>query len=77
MNLILQKLAELGVERLVLPAIPSVLDTWINSFGFSKMDESERLNFLVYTFLDFQGTVFCEKLLNMDLSVVLSLPEGK
>lgn len=77
MHLILQKLGELGVERLVLPAIPSVLNTWINSFGFSKMDQSERLNFLVYTFLDFQGTVFCQKLLNIDLSVVPSLPEGK
>ncbi|KAH6814513.1 hypothetical protein C2S51_023531 [Perilla frutescens var. frutescens] len=72
MNELEKKLGELGVERLVLPAIPSVLNTWITSFGFSKMSESERLNFLAYTFLDFQGTVFCQKLLNINLSVVLS-----
>lgn len=74
---LLQQLAELGVERLVLPAIPSVLNAWITSFGFSKMDESERLNFLAYTFLDFQGTVFCQKMLKIDLSMVLSLPAGE
>ncbi|KAG6382678.1 hypothetical protein SASPL_157617 [Salvia splendens] len=61
------QLAQLGVERLLLPAVPSVLNTWISSFGFSMMDESERLNFLVYTFLDFQGTIFCQKMLKSDL----------
>lgn len=54
---------ELGVERLTLPAAPSVLDTWVTSFGFSKMTDSERLTFLDYTFLDFQDTVMCQKLL--------------
>ncbi|KAL6555494.1 hypothetical protein OROHE_007166 [Orobanche hederae] len=58
-----KKLIELGVERLVLPAVPSVLNTWTTSFGFSTMDESERFKFLDYTFLDFQGTVFCQKAL--------------
>ncbi|KAK3003813.1 hypothetical protein RJ639_018957, partial [Escallonia herrerae] len=61
MNELEKKLMELGVERLVLPAIPSVLHTWTTSFGFSKMRESERLNFLAYTFLDFQGTIMCQK----------------
>ncbi|CAN6556443.1 unnamed protein product [Malus baccata var. baccata] len=56
-------LMELGVERLVLPAVPSVLNTWTTSFGFSKMTPSERLKFLDYTFLDFQGTIMCQKLL--------------
>ncbi|KAI7996155.1 DExH-box ATP-dependent RNA helicase DExH1 [Camellia lanceoleosa] len=66
------KLMELGVERLVLPAVPSVLNTWTTSFGFSKMAELERLNFLDYTFLDFQGTVMCQKLLNKIHSTDLS-----
>lgn len=52
---------ELGVERLVLPAVPSVLHTWTSSFGFSIMTESEKLEFLGYTFLDFQGTQMCQK----------------
>ncbi|KAL6341095.1 hypothetical protein AAG906_032210 [Vitis piasezkii] len=63
MNELEKKLMELGVERLVLPAVPSVLNTWTTSFGFSKMTDSERLRFLDYSFLDFQDTVMCQKLL--------------
>jgi N-acetylglutamate synthase-like GNAT family acetyltransferase len=58
-----KKLRELGVEMLVLPAIESVLDTWTGRFGFSKMTEPERLNLLDYTFLYFQDTTMCRKLL--------------
>ncbi|KAL4571150.1 hypothetical protein LXL04_017901 [Taraxacum kok-saghyz] len=61
MNELEKKLVELGVERLVLPAVPSVLDTWTSSFGFSIMTDSEKLEFLGYTFLDFQGTQMCQK----------------
>ncbi|KZV25751.1 hypothetical protein F511_04812 [Dorcoceras hygrometricum] len=68
MNVLENKLAELGVERLVLPAVPSVLNTWTTSFGFSVMDESERLNFLDNIFLDFQGTVICQKVLRSGYS---------
>lgn len=59
----LQKLKQLGVERLVLPAVPSVLETWTRSFGFAKMTNLERSQFLDYTFLDFQGAIMCQKLL--------------
>nr|XP_043611247.1 increased DNA methylation 1-like [Erigeron canadensis] len=58
-----KQLTELGVRRLVLPAVSSVLHAWIRSFGFSVMSESEKLNFLGYTFLDFQGTTMCHKFL--------------
>lgn len=61
MNELEKMLVELGVERLVLPAVPSVLHTWTSSFGFSLMKESEKLSFLGYTFLDFQGTQMCQK----------------
>ncbi|XP_059429329.1 uncharacterized protein LOC132163159 [Corylus avellana] len=57
------KLTELGVERLILPAISSVLNTWTTSFGFTKMTDSERLHFLDFTFLNFPDTVMCQKLL--------------
>ncbi|KAI3959876.1 hypothetical protein MKW92_013079 [Papaver armeniacum] len=60
-----QKLKELEVERLILPAIPQVLHTWTNSFGFSKMTSSERSEFLRYTFLDFPDTTMCQKILRM------------
>ncbi|KAI3994279.1 hypothetical protein MKX01_012536 [Papaver californicum] len=60
-----QKLKELEVERLILPAVPQVLHTWTTSFGFSKMTSSERLEFIQYTFLDFQDTTMCQKFLRM------------
>ncbi|KAL5710171.1 hypothetical protein ACHQM5_020770 [Ranunculus cassubicifolius] len=64
MNVLEKKLAELGVERLVLPAVPQVLDTWTTKFGFSKMTAGDRLKFVEHTFLDFQDTTMCHKFLN-------------
>ncbi|XP_050123937.1 increased DNA methylation 1-like [Malus sylvestris] len=58
------QLANLGVERLILPSASSTLDTWTStSFGFSKMTADERMQFLNYTFMDFQGTIMCHKVL--------------
>ncbi|CAM8967333.1 unnamed protein product [Rhodiola kirilowii] len=71
-----KKLMELGVERLVLPACSSVLKTWTSSFGFSEMTESERIQFLSYTFLDFQGTILCQKLLQHNLPAKATLSQG-
>lgn len=56
-----KKLKKLGVERLILPAVGSLLQTWTTSFGFSKMIPSERLKFVDYSFLDFQDTIMCQK----------------
>lgn len=63
MNELEKTLMQIGVERLVLPAVPSVLATWTDSFGFAKMTNFERSQFLDHTFLDFQGTIMCRKLL--------------
>lgn len=76
MNQLEKKLVELGVERLVLPAVPSVLNTWTTSFGFSKMQVSERLELLNYIFLDFQGATMCQKLLKEIPSAEASLSRG-
>ncbi|KAF5802600.1 putative histone acetyltransferase chromatin regulator PHD family [Helianthus annuus] len=77
MNVLEKKLVELGVERLVLPAVPSVLQTWTSSFGFSVMTEAQKLDFLGYTFLDFQGTHMCQKLLvNAQSSAESSISRG-
>jgi len=54
---------QLGVERLVLPAVPAVLETWTKSFGFAQMSNFDRSQFLDCAFLDFQETVMCQKLL--------------
>ncbi|KAH9623212.1 hypothetical protein KSS87_002424 [Heliosperma pusillum] len=62
-NEIEKTLLNLGVQILVLPASPSVLNTWTTSFGFSPITESDRLDFLGLTFLDFHDTIMCKKLL--------------
>ncbi|XP_017434654.2 uncharacterized protein LOC108341489 isoform X1 [Vigna angularis] len=73
-----KKLMKLDVERLVLPAVPSVLETWTGSFGFAKMTDYERSQFLDYTFLDFEGTIMCQKLLmNIASSDSVLLTESK
>ncbi|XP_058755893.1 uncharacterized protein LOC131629107 isoform X1 [Vicia villosa] len=69
-----KKLMQLGVKQLVLPALPSVVDTWTGPFGFSKMTELERSKFLDYTFLDFPGTIMCQKLLTKTPSPDSVLP---
>ncbi|XP_058075045.1 uncharacterized protein LOC131223614 isoform X2 [Magnolia sinica] len=63
MNELEKMLSDLGVERLFLPATPQMLPKWVTSFGFTKMSVPERLKFLEYTFLEFQGTVMCQKVL--------------
>lgn len=62
-NVLEEKLRELEVERVVLPAMPQVLRTWTTSFGFSVLSISERLELLRYTFLEFQDTRMCQKVL--------------
>ncbi|KAF6147015.1 hypothetical protein GIB67_036734 [Kingdonia uniflora] len=63
MNTLEKKLRELGVETVVLPSAPQVVQAWTKSFGYSKMTIFERLEFLGYTFLTFQGTTMCKKIL--------------
>ncbi|XP_030524326.1 uncharacterized protein LOC115736661 [Rhodamnia argentea] len=61
MNELEKKLKELAVAKLVLPAVPSLINTWTTSFRFTKMTSLERLQYLDYTFLDFQDTTMCQK----------------
>ncbi|KAL4290336.1 hypothetical protein GQ457_14G002610 [Hibiscus cannabinus] len=57
-------LVQMGIERLVLPAITQLRETWEKSFGFLEMPFSERLQFLGYPFLAFQGTTMLHKFLS-------------
>ncbi|XP_047333423.1 increased DNA methylation 1-like [Impatiens glandulifera] len=66
-------LMELGIQRIVLPAVPSVVNTWKNAFGFSEMRDWEKLMFLNHTFLDFQGTVMCQKMLRNESLLQIQL----
>jgi hypothetical protein len=60
----LQLIGELGVERLVLPAVPELLQTWTESFGFQVMSQSDKLEIAEHTILCFQGTTMCHKFIN-------------
>ncbi|PKA60272.1 chromodomain-helicase-DNA-binding protein 4 [Apostasia shenzhenica] len=69
-------LLSLGVERLLLPAVPQLLETWTTSFGFSKMNNSDRLKFLDYTLLNFQDTTMCQKILKAAAREAHSEPQA-
>lgn len=71
MNELEKVLVQLGVQRVVLPAASSALDTWISSFGFSVMTELERRIFISCNFLGFVSTTMCQKILlhNRSISV--------
>lgn len=56
-----QMLMDLGVERLILPVVPSSLRKWNTSFGYSNMKYSDRLQLLDYRFMDFQDSIMCQK----------------
>ncbi|KAK8479965.1 hypothetical protein V6N13_014690 [Hibiscus sabdariffa] len=58
-----KNLVKLGVEKVVLPSLPTTVETWTNNFGFSRMPNDEKAKLLQYTLLDFQGTIICQKFL--------------
>ncbi|KAL6649737.1 hypothetical protein ACP70R_013961 [Stipagrostis hirtigluma subsp. patula] len=64
MNELEKLLSDLGVERLLLPAVPQLLGTWTGSFGFTVMSNSDRLELAANSILSFQGTTMCQKVLN-------------
>ncbi|KAJ4952174.1 hypothetical protein NE237_029006 [Protea cynaroides] len=61
-------LNQLGVERLVLPAVPHLSQTWQNSFGFIEMLHEERLELLGFHLLVFQGTTMYQKFLTKSMT---------
>lgn len=61
----LQLLLDLGVERLLLPAVPELLETWTGSFGFTVISNSDRIELAENSILSFQGTTMCQKVLNV------------
>nr|XP_043609632.1 increased DNA methylation 1-like [Erigeron canadensis] len=58
-----RKLEELGIERLVLPAIPDMVNTWTGSFGFNVMTQAECMEVADCKFLEFPGSIKCHKIL--------------
>ncbi|KAJ7559584.1 hypothetical protein O6H91_04G092100 [Diphasiastrum complanatum] len=64
MNALEKMLQNLKVEILVLPAVPELLETWTNAFGFQSMVSSERLEFVNSSIVAFPGTTLLRKSLS-------------
>ncbi|KAL2620318.1 hypothetical protein R1flu_000523 [Riccia fluitans] len=56
MSALEEMLRSIGVERLVLPAVPELLETWTGAFGFMNMQGSERLKLMDLNIMAFPGT---------------------
>lgn len=56
-------LHSVGVEKLILPAVSELKQTWENAFGFREISSVERLKLLDLSFVGFPDTVVLHKLL--------------
>ncbi|GJZ24149.1 increased DNA methylation 1-like protein isoform X1 [Tanacetum coccineum] len=61
MNAIEEMLKSLKVEKLVISAIPSLVDTWIEGFGFSLLEADEKKSLTKTNLMVFPGTVWLKK----------------
>ncbi|OIW14373.1 hypothetical protein TanjilG_15727 [Lupinus angustifolius] len=68
MSMLEKVLINLGVKKLVLPAIPDTLETWTKCFDFVNMTSSDRKQFLDHVFLEFPETILCHKVLTRNTS---------
>ncbi|KAH9314331.1 hypothetical protein KI387_022958 [Taxus chinensis] len=63
-------LHSLGVERLILPAVSELKQTWLNRFGFEEMPSSERFKLLKHNFLNFPDTTVLQKKMALDQDII-------
>lgn len=54
-------LLSLGVERLILPAVSELKQTWLKSFGFQEMTSEDRFELLKHNFMNFPDTTVLQK----------------
>lgn len=56
-------LMSLKVEKLVVAALPSLVETWTEGFGFKTMDDEEREALKRTNLMVFPGTILLKKTL--------------
>ncbi|KAH7439769.1 hypothetical protein KP509_04G075300 [Ceratopteris richardii] len=58
-----EMLRSIGVEKLILPAVPELLDTWMGAFNFIKITPEETRELSKLSLMTFPGTVLLQKYL--------------
>lgn len=79
-------LHRIGVELLVLPAVPELMDTWRGAFGFQPLNSHQKKELTKLNLMAFPGTSLLHKFLprfkpnssfegNVDLRVYSALQQ--
>lgn len=56
-----QMLKALKVNKIVMSAVPELVPTWVNAFGFQQVDEEEKSSLKTLNLVVFPGTVSLQK----------------
>ncbi|KAI5071417.1 hypothetical protein GOP47_0013668 [Adiantum capillus-veneris] len=63
MHALEEMLRSIGVEKLILPAVPELLDTWMGAFRFMKLSPQEQRELSKLSLMTFPGTTLLQKYL--------------
>ena len=63
MRSLVQMLNRIGVELLVLPAVPELMDTWRGAFGFQPLNRHQKKELTKLNIMAFPGTSLLHKFL--------------